>query len=40
MTNLEFILAFSILPVAGVLIGLAAVFLTRDRHRRHLHAGE
>lgn len=39
MTELEFLLVFSITPIGALLIGFAALYLTRH-DRRHPHPGE
>lgn len=40
MTNLEFLLVFSITPIGAMLIGLGALYLTRHDRRTHHPAGE
>ena len=40
MTNLEFLLVFSITPIGALLIGLGALYLTRHDRGKHNPAGE
>jgi hypothetical protein len=40
MTDLEFILAFSIFPIGGVLLGLLVFYLTRGDEAHRLRPGE
>jgi hypothetical protein len=40
MTDLEFILVFSIAPLSAVLFGVAMLWFTRPRSPHRLHPGE
>lgn len=41
MSDVQFLLVFSVVPVGAVLIGLAALyFASRDARRDRLHPGE